>query len=933
MGHGNEYSNAFSYLQYLGPTAARLFVSPVYKWALTVGAAWGRPFDAAGANVTDVGSWSAAVAGLRAASASPRDPEFFAWLAAHASGAWAPLIESLTVTKAASVAYRVTGSPAGNLERLRALGVRPMVVWHVGCAAFDLASLDDADPAYWAERWELHRLFYIGGRFMAAHGVRDVEIYNEPDLEADACMTPAKWREHYRVRARAVRDAYADAAAQTGAPLAANLAGPPTASTRYDDAYDEIAVEDVHFRFPTGPDPAWSNLDAYSYHQYGSKGPAMAATAAALGAAVARDAAAAALGGKQALAAPAPAPSPAPAAAAAPLFPAWPGASPAAVAALAPALAAPAPAKLALATGPASAGAASGGRMEMYVTEFSCLTKMNAEKRPGDVVDEAEFAACVAGQAAAILPRLERLYLYKFSQTYTLTTASRVVKTGVMWAENDAAPFNVGGATRTAEAYRLLAAHAQGSRRLLQLDGGREGLNLTTLLVEGEREYFLYAVVAAPAPVALSLDLSGLPDVAPLAPVTARVVSATRRGEALPAATLSPARALALQLEGFSASLFTIPRVPAATAALAPAADGYVRAGAKSESSSKKDAARLRVATAAAGAQGGTAVALLRFRPSTAPGGLPALLSATLTLRLAEASGDREQTISVLGFSGPFEGRAATWANMSRLLTPLADGANVSRIAENFIAWRAPVPPTPLGYLTIAAGAAPGLELALDVSAYVRGGGTQFALARLVRFNARGFGESLLPGDDISGAAAFHSRNASNPLMMPTLRVVYQTAEAGTVQSAAPAPAPALAPLPALVLAPLPAPTPAPAPAPGPLPAPAPAPGPLPAPTPAPAPAPRRAPRPARAPTPAPGPAPAKKPVKVDHFDYGSEVEEAIAEVAASAAAKPLAAKPLAVEPAGAAPARTRPASGAAAVDVHAGSPAGAAPPLAAAAR
>ena len=267
-----------------------MFISPVYKWQSFINSSsspsWGRSFHA-NVPVNSVGSWLAAVKFLRAASSKPGDPEFFEWLQRDKSAPWDTLVASLTVRKADSPAYKLTGSPAFVLQQLRALGIRAMAVWNVDCGEFDFSTMDPKSRAYWGERWELYRLFYLGGRFMAANGVRDVELYNEVDHDAAECMTPAKWRDHYRIRSMALQNGYADFSSQAGRAVEPNIAGPPTASTTFSQAYDGAAIERTHELFPSGFSAAWHNVRAFSYHQYSRSGSdAMRQTLANLTAAV-----------------------------------------------------------------------------------------------------------------------------------------------------------------------------------------------------------------------------------------------------------------------------------------------------------------------------------------------------------------------------------------------------------------------------------------------------------------------------------------------------------------------------------------------------------------------------------------------------------------------------------------------------------------------
>jgi hypothetical protein len=248
MGFINEKSNSPAWLRYLNPTMGRVFVQPLVTNSLTRfstanwrvytsnanstrleahGSQFGRSF--AGARVESADAWRAAVAEVRAVSAAPGAPDFLAWLEARPEIGWAKLLAYLHTTMVGASMAQV-GNPAHALARLRAGGYQTMAVWDVRCRNLRFTSTNPAAAEYWRERWEMYRLFYVGGRWLAANEVTNVELYNEPDKDLD-CIDAPRWADDLRIRSQALQDGYADHNARTGARLVPFLIAPTGASS------------------------------------------------------------------------------------------------------------------------------------------------------------------------------------------------------------------------------------------------------------------------------------------------------------------------------------------------------------------------------------------------------------------------------------------------------------------------------------------------------------------------------------------------------------------------------------------------------------------------------------------------------------------------------------------------------------------------------
>jgi hypothetical protein len=241
----------------LNPTAARLFVQPLQptpsagapsSWRRFASGAPNDPnaiipteapasqFGVAfgGATVESQDAWLAAVAEVRAVSKAPGDPDFLAWLPSHTPVAWKVLLAQLKATVRSSSLYQV-GDVAQSIRDLLAQRYSVLAVWDVRCRNLAYTTTDPADPEYWKERWETYRLFYLGGRWLARRGVIAVELYNEPDKDGE-CLDGPRWVDDVRIRAQAMRDAYADYNSLTGDSLAPNLMAPTTANP-WSDAF------------------------------------------------------------------------------------------------------------------------------------------------------------------------------------------------------------------------------------------------------------------------------------------------------------------------------------------------------------------------------------------------------------------------------------------------------------------------------------------------------------------------------------------------------------------------------------------------------------------------------------------------------------------------------------------------------------------------
>ena len=116
-----------------------------------------------------------------------------------------------------------------------------------------------------------------------------------------------------------------------------------------------------------------------------------------------------------------------------------------------------------------------GRYMGMRISEHNVYASSTAELAAGkDVMDFPATAAMLAGQVAGIAGRARYSSVNKFSQTYSVS-GSGVVKNGILWADQGQdytrrGHCNVGGSTKSAEAYRLMLKHTPGSKTAMFLN-------------------------------------------------------------------------------------------------------------------------------------------------------------------------------------------------------------------------------------------------------------------------------------------------------------------------------------------------------------------------------------------------------------------------------------------------------------------------------
>jgi hypothetical protein len=100
----------------------------------------------------------------------------------HKEVNWNELLRRMTES-ADGITLMQQGIPEDYVKKLQDRDVGIMAVWDWDCTELEFLSTDPADPDYYRERFEDYRVMYIGGAWLAEHGITDIELYNEPDKD------------------------------------------------------------------------------------------------------------------------------------------------------------------------------------------------------------------------------------------------------------------------------------------------------------------------------------------------------------------------------------------------------------------------------------------------------------------------------------------------------------------------------------------------------------------------------------------------------------------------------------------------------------------------------------------------------------------------------------------------------------------------------
>ncbi|KAI8103505.1 hypothetical protein M9435_004842 [Picochlorum sp. BPE23] len=415
-------NNIFTWLDYLGPNFVRAFFHPfVYSsepeyntqdWRQFVSNSWrngeyGNQFGVsfAGEDVTNPDSFRNAVNDFRfRVQNGPVGMGIAEFLEKnHKEVNWNELLRRMTES-ADGITLMQQGIPEDYVKKLQDRDVGIMAVWDWDCTELEFLSTDPADPDYYRERFEDYRVMYIGGAWMAEHGITDIELYNEPDK--DSCIDRTRWNSSYKIKSQALQDAFADYSIKSGVEIKPYIIAPATAASFPTNFAGDI-IKDINMTFLADePDENWRVLDAYSFHAYGSL--------------------------------------------------------PSGCTTISPTCSPSNGHKLRTKFDNARDNLDIRGYqdMDIHISEFNCYTFRTAEQLAGmHVMDEPSTSACVAAQIGSLYVRrkiTKSISLHKIAQNRVTSVPSKVGKNGVLYGDTINPPFYASGSSKSAEVYRMI---------------------------------------------------------------------------------------------------------------------------------------------------------------------------------------------------------------------------------------------------------------------------------------------------------------------------------------------------------------------------------------------------------------------------------------------------------------------------------------------
>lgn len=136
---------------------------------------WGQNMN--GTLVTTMAQYTAAVATLRAWTGhNPANAGAWVYPPPYAMIDWWGNQQDQT-----GYAWQVTASTAYVINAsYAALGIRPLLVSHLGCGSFSLSTLDPTNSTYWAEHWEVYKFTYAAAQWMYKYNITKVRTCGVP---------------------------------------------------------------------------------------------------------------------------------------------------------------------------------------------------------------------------------------------------------------------------------------------------------------------------------------------------------------------------------------------------------------------------------------------------------------------------------------------------------------------------------------------------------------------------------------------------------------------------------------------------------------------------------------------------------------------------------------------------------------------------------
>lgn len=408
--------------------------------------------------------------------------------------------------------------------------------------------------------------------------------------------------------------------------------------------------------------------------------------------------------------------------------------------------------------------------LPLALTEFNVHTasEFGSMSETLDSPDKfARFGAIVAQLADN---GLQEMFAFKFTQTENTNNIYGLSKNGMHYADLTNAPYNQGGATSAAEAWRLFNKACRPGSDMLTWSMNGDSTRPTVLITResSSGRYHVYSANNTGMPVDLSVDCSawGLPG---NAQVVLEEVSAANNGGIVAMPAVSTGRIPTRRQPPQSVWLYSVDANPAQVQTLAAAADTVVKDGVNRFTTFDSTAPLL--AAIGADSSDKRSAAALRFQlPLFYP---PDLLCAVLTVQAATEGPDLPAQAHVYGIAdNSWTESSASWVTLPALRQNIPAGNRIRNNVVNNTSGQAQIQ----GQLITAGNQAE--QSSLDVTSFVTGLPQNSSVSFLVSQDARWDVAlpSMTTGDDHTGGVRIVSREeAGGSGTAPQLLLVRRT--------------------------------------------------------------------------------------------------------------------------------------------------------------
>ena len=734
-------NNIFTWLDYIGPNLVRVFFHPfVYSsepehntqnWQQFVSNSWrngqyGNQFGVSfsGEDVIDADSFRYAVTDFRfKVQNGPVGMGIAEFLEKnHKQVNWNELMRRMTES-ADGIELMQQGIPEDYVTKLQDRDVGIMAVWDWDCTELEFLSTDPATAYYYRERFEDYRVMYIGGAWLAEHGITDIELYNEPDK--DSCIDRTRWNSSYKIKSQALQDAFADYSMKSGREIKPYIIAPATAASFPINFAGDI-IKDIDIPFLADePDENWRAFDAYSFHAYGSLSRGCTI--------------------------------------------------------ISPACSPTDGHKLRAKFDNARDNLDIRGYtdMDIHISEFNCYTFNTAEQLAGiHVMDEPSTSACIAAQIGSLYVRrkiTKSISLHKIAQNRITSVPSEVGKNGVLYGDTINPPFYASGSSKSAEVYRMIlnrsltgsGSNRRGGKDVLKVSSRTHSFisvngNVLAWALKNDRSVSIFLVNQGWFNEEVEVDISPYGTM----PNSMIVVSSVGNNEKM-TSTLHGEVSGTIPVGTSALITFNVPpnTVQEAQIPLVPS---------KVELFEAESAVALSPSSTSTQGQG--------FRITSDNSGEPSVMVikiddypqqndviyTILQLHVTQESNNSgPEIVTVFGYkNSDWTENNLSWSNFGMLRTYTS---SLDTVQDNIINWNDDNIVI-VGHLTIPPSSSiqqDGAFVRLDITSFVQSGIRTFAMVRMLRYDQTGSGESTLPRDKPQGIYYISSLKDLNESFRP----------------------------------------------------------------------------------------------------------------------------------------------------------------------